>query len=225
MVVGILAIVITCVLLIINGVSALAKPGPTQDIFLKELRSGVDQQVIPPVKQIAQKTMSDLQKELKKEVDKASARAPEIMAAFNKELETLQETLPQRGSNVLSKTFGAEFKRRDAKLKKMFPGVTEDKIAALVENIIKESESSMEHITHVLFGQHTKALNDIFAHIETIQKTEKVDPKEEATSWEIALSVFDILREEMRAFDRSSSTNAPATKAETKKPATKKEAK
>ncbi len=215
MVVGILAIVVTCVLLIVNSVSALAKPGPTQDILLKELKSGVEDQVIPPVKQIAQRTMTDLQKELKKEVDKATERAPEIMEAFNKELEALKVNVPQRGSNVLAKTFGSEFKRREAKLQKMFPGVTEDKVSTLVDNIVKESEASVDHLSQVLFGQHIKALNDIFTHIETIQKTEKVDPKEEATSWEIALTVFDVLREELQVFDRSS-TNATPTASDSK---------
>lgn len=202
MVIGLLGIVLTCVLTIVNGVRALAEPGPTQEILMTEFKSGMDTQVIDPVKRLAQKAASDLQRDLKKELDKATQRTPEIVDAFNKELTTLQTSLPNRGKNVLERTFGAEFKRREKKLQEMFPGINEDKIGTLVENVISESEASMEHLSHVLFAQHTKALNDIFTHIETIQKSEKFDPNDEATSWEIFLSAFDVLREELRVFEK-----------------------
>jgi len=227
MVLGILIIVVTCVTLIVNSVRALAQPGEPQQVLLKELKNGMETQVVPPVKQLAQRTMRDLEKSLKKEADKAAARAPEIMEAFNKELETLQSNIPKRGEDVLQKTFGAEFKRREKKIQQMFPGVTEQKIATVVDNIINESHASMEHLSQVLFGQHTKALNDIFAHLETIQKTEQVNPKDEATTWEIALSVFDILRDELRVFEQPSTNAAPAKAGKTanKPTAEKKESK
>jgi low affinity Fe/Cu permease/mRNA-degrading endonuclease YafQ of YafQ-DinJ toxin-antitoxin module len=212
MILGILIIVITCVMLIGNSVRALAEKGPVQEALLKDLKTGMETQVVPPVKQLAQRTMRDLEKSLKKEADKAAERAPEIMEAFNKELETLQTNIPKRGEEVLKSTFGAEFKRREKKIQQMFPGITDQKISTVVDNIIGESHASMEHLSHVLFGQHTKALNDIFAHLETIQKTEKVDPKDEATTYEIALAVFDLVRDELSVFEKSA-TNAPPARA------------
>jgi low affinity Fe/Cu permease len=101
MILGILIIVITCVMLIVNSVRALAEKGPVQEALLKDLKTGMETQVVPPVKQLAQRTMRDLEKSLKKEADKAAERAPEIMEAFNKELETLQTNIPKRGEEVL----------------------------------------------------------------------------------------------------------------------------
>jgi vacuolar-type H+-ATPase subunit H len=224
MILGLLVIVIGCVLLIINAVLGLAKPGPAQDAFMSELKTGMDSQVLTPVKQIAQKTMSDLRKDLEVELKKAGDRAPEIMEALNNELAELQQNIPDRGQRVLQATFGREFELRQKKIEKMFPGVNEEKIAEMVENIISESEASMEHLSHVLFGQHTRSLNGIVDHIDTIKKTEQVDPQEQMATWETALLVFDVLREELRVFEQDSPAKpaAPAdAKAKEAKPETK----
>lgn len=218
-VLGILVIVIGCVTLILSSMYSLAKPGPKQDELKKELEARFNQDIKPELERIAKDTLNDVKRDVEKELQKVNSRSPELIEAFNNQLVTLQQTLPQRGEKVLQDTFGKEFRSRKPKLEKMFPGVTEEKIQRLVDNVIDESHASMDHLSQVLFGQHLKAMNGIFEHIDTIKKTEPVAADEEIASWETALMVFDIVREELRAFETSGDTNAPSSVAVTKKSA------
>lgn len=208
---GVLAVVLICVYLIIDSVMVLAKPGAPQEKLKAHLKEGIDKQVVEPLEQLAKSTQKQVWKDVEKELDKLRLRTPEFGEALNKELMALQNSLPNRAEKVLEGTLGKELNARKSVLKKRYPGVTDEKITTVVDNIVSESHASMEHLSHVMFGQHNKSLNNIFTHIDTIQKSEPVVPDTEQTSWETVLLVFDIIRDELRVFEQPP-MDAPAPK-------------
>jgi hypothetical protein len=209
-----LIVVILCagigsILIAING---LAQPGPVQDQFMAELQGGLKKQVVPELDRIAKSTLNDIKRDVEKELKKVNERSPELMQAFNKELAKLQHGLPQRGEKVLEDTLGKELKAREVKIKAMFPTVKEEQVSTMVNNLVNESHSSMEHLSKTVFGRHLQSLTKITDDLDTIKKTERLNPQDDIANWETALGVLDLLREDMKALD---SSDKPATTTKT----------
>jgi hypothetical protein len=95
-------------------------------------------------------------------------------------------------------TLGRELKAREGKIKGMFPGVKEEDVATLVNNLVSESHSSMENLSKTLFGRHLQALTTISANLDIIKHSEKINPDEDLASWETALSIMDLMRDEIK---------------------------
>lgn len=197
----------------LKSVYDLTQSGPVQDQFMTELKSGLNKQVVPEIKTITERTLNDVKRDVEKELAKVNKRAPEVMQAFNKEVQTLQAHLPQRGEKILEATLGKELKSREAKIKTMFPNVKEEQVATLVNNLVNESHASMENLSATLFGPHIKALSGITANLDTIKRTEKLSPDEDIATWETALGVLDILRDDLKVEDaKAAAKTAPAKK-------------
>lgn len=197
----------------LKSVYDLTQSGPVQDQFMTELKSGLNKQVVPEIKTITERTLNDVKRDVEKELAKVNKRAPEVMQAFNKEVQTLQAHLPQRGEKILEATLGKELKSREAKIKTMFPNVKEEQVATLVNNLVNESHASMENLSATLFGPHIKALSGITANLDTIKRTEKLSPDEDIATWETALGVLDILRDDLKVDDaKAAAKTAPAKK-------------
>jgi hypothetical protein len=186
---------------IIKSVYDLTQSGPVQDQFVSELKTGLNKQVVPELKLIAERTMKDVKRDVEKELVKVNKRSPELIQALNKEVGVLQAHLPQRGEKILEATLGKELKAREAKIKTMFPNVKEEQVATLVNNLVHESHASMESLSATLFGPHIKALSGITANIDTIKRTEKLNPDEDIATWETAIGVLDILRDDIKVED------------------------
>ena len=201
-----LVVVILCVGIgsILHAIMGLAQEGPVQDRFMAELQGGLKKQVVPELDRIAKSTMNEVRRDVEKELKKVNERSPELMAAFNTELGKLQHSLPQRGEKVLEATLGKELKAREAKIKAMFPTVKEEQVSTIVNNLVNESHASMEHLSKTVFGRHLQALTDITANLDVIKRTEKLNPNDDIATWETALGVLDILREDMKAVEGAS---------------------
>lgn len=189
---------------ILHAIMGLAQEGPVQDRFVAELQGGLKKQVVPELDRIAKSTLNDVKRDVETELKKVNERSPEVMQALNKELVALQHNLPQRGEKVLEATLGRELKAREGKIKGMFPNVKEEQVATMVNNLVDESHASMEHLSKTVFGKHLQALTDITANLEVIKKTEKLNPNDDIASWETALDVLDILREDMKPVENAS---------------------
>lgn len=186
---------------IIKSVYNLTQSGPVQDEFMTQLKTGLNKQVVPELKLITERTLKDVKKDVEKELAKVNKRSPELIQALNKEVGILQAHLPQRGEKILEATLGKELKSREAKIKTMFPNVKEEQVATLVNNLVHESHASMESLSTTLFGPHIKALSGITANIDVIKKTEKLNPDDDIATWETALGVLDILRDDLKVDD------------------------
>ncbi len=203
---------------ILNSVMGLAQAGPVQDKFLAELQSGLKKQVVPELDHLVKSSLSEVKRDVEVELKKVNERSPELMKALNKELEILQHGLPQRGEKILEATLGRELKAREGKIKGMFPGVKEEQVATMVNNLVSESHTSMENLSKTIFGRHLQALTTISANLDIIKRTEKINPDEDLASWETALSIMDLMRDEIKPGENETAKPAkvPAEKKEVK---------
>ncbi|RYG40027.1 hypothetical protein EON79_23305, partial [bacterium] len=105
-----LGIVVTCVALLSSSVNGLIRSGPQQEVYVTELRQGLDKEIVPRLQQVASQTLTEMQPVVETEFRQLNARVPELTQATMKELEKLQASIPERGEKVLDETFGAALK-------------------------------------------------------------------------------------------------------------------
>ena len=203
----ILLMVIICVGTLINSIYGLTQPGPRQEQFVAELSTGLQQGAMADIQQIGTQTLNSI--DFPAEFAKLNARTPEIAEATLKEMETLSQSLPERGEKVLNATFGEMIQSRETKIREMYPDVTEDKVHALGTNLTEEATMRTAQITQRLFDPHLKSMNAIVEDIVKIQHSEAVNPREVPT-WQMALLIFDIAREDFRGLEAYEGLNRPA---------------
>jgi len=209
-VLAIILIVVICVWRLIDGVTGLASPGPRQEAFLGDVTSSLKTNVVPGIQKIATQAIYDIKPLVEREIQKLNDRAPDIAAALKKEIELLTHNLPNRGEKVLDQTFGVMLKKREEKIRKLNPTVTEDRVASLVHNLVAEAHDQIEHVSDRLFAPHILSLNNILENVTEIQRTEKIDATEEFPKWEMASLIIDLLHDE---FKELSSVEEPSTAA------------
>ena len=197
-IVTVIAVVVICVGLISHSVSQLAHDGPEQKEFMNELAAGLQTDVLPTVQQIAGQTANQLIPAIKIEVQKMNDRAPELVNAARKELELLGNNMSVKSEKTLDKTFGDALKKREGKIKEMFPEVTEQRIATLTANLTTVAQEKMTGVAHSLFSGHILALNKITENMQEIYKAEEKNlVTEDVPAWEVALLFFDVFREDL----------------------------
>ncbi len=195
---AIIAIVVVCVWRLIDGVNGLVSAGPRQEVFLGDLTAGLKSNVAPEVQKIATQAFYDIKPAVEREMRKLNDRAPDVAAVLKRETEALVHNLPVRGGRVLDASFGGMLRKREAKIRKMYPDVTEEKVASLVVNLVAETHDQMSNVTDTLFAQHIVALNGILEQVSEIQRTEKVNSQEEFPTWEMASLAIDLLHDEFK---------------------------
>lgn len=197
---------------IIKGVFGLVQEGPDQKIFVDEVQTHLKKEVLPSLEVIAGQTVKEIKPRIETELKKLNERSPELAEALRKELLALSGNLPIRGEKVLNATFGAMLKKREADIRKTYPGVTEEQVAALVANLVTAGHEQITSVTETLFSPHLKALNVIVANIDIIKQSETIDPADEGPTWDTALLIFDILRDDFKEFDTDNKVSGKAIK-------------
>lgn len=213
-VLAILVIVGVCVTKMIGAVTDLAREGPQQKEFLSELERGLKTDVVPALEKIGVRTVNEIKPAIDLELKRLNDRVPDVAAALHKEIEILSTNLPKRGEKILESSFGAIIKKREEKIRKLYPGVTEEKIASLVATLTAEANDQIDHVVTGLFAPHILALTHITENVAHIQKTEQVSAPAEFHTWEMAALVFDLLHEEFKGLETAPE---PASKREPKK--------
>ena len=197
---------------ILKGVFGLVQEGPNQKIFMGEVQTHLKKEVLPSLEVIAGQTVKEIKPRIESELKKLNERSPELAEALHKELLALSGNLPVRGEKVLNATFGAMLKKRESDIRKMYPGVTEEQVAALVANLVTAGQEQIQTITETLFSPHLKALNVIVANIDVIKESEKIDAADEGPTWDTALLIFDILRDDFKEFDTDDTSGGKTVK-------------
>ncbi len=216
-VLAVLLIMGVCAKMIVEAFADLAQEGPAQEEFVKHLANGMKLHVMPTAQKIASQTASQIVPEVQKEIDKLNERAPEITEAALKELELLASNLPDRGEMILVKTFGEMMHKREEKLKKQFPEITEQKIATLVNNLVNVAEEQAEEVAAILFADHINSIDRIANNLQAIQKAEASHITQDIPSWQVGLMLFDLLREEIRPLEVPFGPNTNAAPIKLKK--------
>ncbi len=181
---------------IYDSAASLVTEGPPREEFVAAFTDGLNQEVRPVVERIAQQTFSETREAVNKELARLNDRTPEMAGALKKEVETLMHNIPRRGEKVLQASFGAMLKKREADIRKQYPDVTEQKVATLVQGLTDLTHQRIDHVTHQLFSPHLESLSGIMEDVAHIQRTEVINPKEDLASWDMALLVFDLIRDE-----------------------------
>lgn len=212
-VLAVIAILVVGLGSVLHQANLLSQSGPEQKEFVDELGSGLQSDILPQVQQLAGQTLNGMVPLLKSELQKVADRGPEIANSAKHELALLSKNLQEKGQKTLDATFGESLKKREAKIKEMYPDVDEHKIATLVENITKVGVDRMSETVHTMFAGHILALDKIVSSMEAIHKSEGPKVSDETPTWEMALLVFDILRDDARDLETAAKPGATPVKA------------
>lgn len=184
--------------------------GPPREEFVAAFADGLKREVQPSVERIAQQTYSETKRAVEKELARLNDRTPEMAGALKKEVELLISNIPRRGEKVLQDSFGTMLRKREADIRKMYPDVTEQKVASLVLGLTDVAHQRLDHITQQLFSPHLESLSHIMDDMARIQRTEAVSTGEDLASWDMALVVFDLIRDEFAELQATETTPASA---------------
>lgn len=181
---------------IYRSAESLVAEGPPREEFVAAFTDGLNKEVRPVVEKIAQQTFSETREAVNKELARLNDRTPEMAGALKKEVEALIHNIPRRGEKVLQASFGTMLKKREADIRKQYPDVTEQKVATLVLQLTDLAHQRLDHVTHQLFSPHLESLSGIMDDVSIIQRTEMVSSREDLASGDMALLVFDLIRDE-----------------------------
>lgn len=199
-IVALIGIVIAGTGAIINSVYGLALKGPKQDAFVQHLGKNLKTELLPAVQRLASGSIQRLKPAVDREVGRINDLAPEIAGVALRELEVLGNELPTRSERILDQTFGAALQAREAKLRRMFPGTYDAKIASLLENLNLEAQDQILQTSEKIFAPHLNSLQGILASLEKIQKTEPVNNSQEIGSLQVAYLFADVFVQEFKDF-------------------------
>jgi hypothetical protein len=191
-----IAIVCFGVFSIYRAAGDLVADGPPREEFVAAFTDGLKREVQPTVEKVAQQTFSETKRAVEQELARLNDRTPELAGALKKEIETLITNIPRRGERALQASFGTMLKKREADIRKTYPDVTEQRVATLVLGLTDLAQQRLDHVTHQLFAPHLESLSGIMDDVAHIQKTEAIAPREDLASWDMALIVFDLIRDE-----------------------------
>jgi len=194
----ILIIVFTCVWTVISSLRSLTHEGPHQELFMKEFVTGLNRSVLPPAQDIAKQAFSDLTPVVQDELKKLNGRAPEVVAALQKEGKALADSLPRRAENVLDASFTSMMKSREAKIKKMYPNLSDDKVGLLIHNLIEQGSVNMASVMDDMFKPQEDVFQEILADLYQIQEDKTENAEEDKPTWEMAVLLFDVVREDLK---------------------------
>lgn len=181
---------------IYHSAASLVTEGPPREEFVAAFTDGLNTEVRPTIEKVAQQTFSETREAVNKELARLNDRTPEMAGALKKEVESLLHNLPRRGEKVLQASFGTMLKKREADIRKQYPDVTEQKVATLVLQLTDLTQQRLDHVTHHLFAPHLESLSSVMDDVAHIQRTEPATPREDLASWDMALLVFDLIRDE-----------------------------
>ena len=164
------------------------------------------------VKRLADPSIKRLKPAVESELKRLDTRAPEVADAAIRELNTLGTNLPARAGIILDQTVGKELQKRDARLHKMFPGVTDKQILTLLDSIHLEAQDQLVKTGEKLFNPHLNSIQAILADLEKIEKTEAVNTKQEINPWQMAFLFMDVFTQEFKDLAVTQTASAQETK-------------
>ena len=174
----------------------LIEAGPTRDAFVTELQSGLQREVLPQVKGLTVQTLDRLVPSVRAELVKIQARSPEVTAAVAAELELLEKNLPARAEKVLRASFGEVIKSREARVRALYPDLTEEKLAVVTTLLMAESEKRAENIANVVMAPFQMTVTKLAEDIVAIRESELV-AADASPSWELAGLCVSLLQSEL----------------------------
>jgi hypothetical protein len=189
---ALLAIVIAGVSAIINSIYGLALAGPKQDEFVKDLGANLHRDLLPVAEKIVGCSVQRLKPALEVELQRLNARSPEIAEVTLRELNQMGNELPVRAEKILDDTVGNVLQKREAKLRELYPGLYDTKVATLVENLNLEVQDQLARTGEKVFTPHLNSIQSILNNLEKIKNSEPVKLKQEVDAWQMTFLFLDV---------------------------------
>jgi hypothetical protein len=196
---------VALVVIVVAGVSAIVKSfyeltlvGPKQEAFVKHLNVSLHRDLLPVVQQIAGRSLERLKPAVEVELQQLNARAPEIAEVALRELDQLGSELPVRAEQILDQTVGVTMKRREARLRLMYPDIYDRQIETLLDNLAAEAEDQIAATSDRIFAPHLNSIHSILDNLEKIQNTEPLAATQPVDSWQMAFLFLDVFVHEFK---------------------------
>jgi len=194
--VAVIAIITICILMIYDSAQQLAQPGPAQEVFISEVKKGMDEDVMPIVRHAAYQTFNDTKNAVRAEFENISTRTPEFATALQSEAQLLVRNIPRRTESELSEILANAMAKQELTINELFPNLEEEQVASLLNQLVDLGKEQADYVGEKLFEPHLVRINNIVDDLQIIRKSESLRPGDTIDSWEMALLVFDILRDE-----------------------------
>jgi len=214
-IIALLAIVITGVSAIIESVYSLTLAGPRQEMFVSNLSTNLQRELLPIVQKIAGRAVDRLKPAVEMELKEVNGRAPEVADVALNELDQMGNELTVHAGKVLDQSVSGTLQRREGKLRKMFPDVYDKQIDTLLNNLALEAGDQLAQSGENMFNPHLNSLQSILVNLEKIQKTEPIDASKDIDAWQVAFMFMDVFVHEFK--DLAPPEPAKAKAAEPKK--------
>ncbi len=205
-------IVIVGVGAIINSFYGLTVAGPKQDQFLTHLGGQMQRDLLPALQRVAQPTVKRMGPVLEAELKRLDARAPKVADAALRELSILGTNLPLRMVSVLDQTVNRQLQQRNDRLHKLLPGATDQQVIALLDSMQVEAQDQLARTGEKLFDPHLSSIHKILTDLETIERTEPMDAKQEIHPWQVAFVFMDVFTHEFKDLAPSATATIKETK-------------
>ncbi len=196
--IALLAIMITGVSAIIESVYSLTLIGPRQEMFISNLSTNLQRDLLPIVQKIAGRSVDRLKPAVEKELKEINGRAPEVADVALKELDQMGNELMVQAGKVLDQTVSGTLQRREGKLRKMYPDIYDKQIDTLLNNLALETGDQLARSGENLFNPHLNSVQNILINLETIQKTEPINASEDVNAWQVAFMFMDVFVHEFK---------------------------
>lgn len=204
-----LVLVIGCLLYLRARTNALAQEGPEQEQFVTELQQNLDHDVVPHLQNAAGETLTELQPEVRNSITKLKDHLPELTELGREQFDMLRTELPKRGEAVLNESFNTILTQREGTIRKAYPNVTDDQLRLFVTNFGEMAKEELTNENQALFAPHQKRLMNIMDSMEAIKKQEYESTKKIEPSWDMAILLLDIFRDDLKKLQSSPSKSNP----------------
>lgn len=145
--------------------------GPTQKLRT-ELQSRLDKEIKPAAEQLADTVLTGLRGDAMKQLADITENADDIMWAARDEYYALTNSLPDRVTEAIEETLVKMIRKREDRMREMFPKLTKEKQAAVVSRFSELSEDQGQEIFGTIFADHLNELGDLKAAMDTIYDKE-----------------------------------------------------
>ncbi len=189
--------VVICLFTLRSAVQGLTTEGETKKVFVQDMNDRMQKDALPAVEKMATDALHEIN--FQAEVQKLNKRTPELAKASMDQVKLFGDELPKRGQKVVDATFGAALKSRESKIHQMFPEATDAQITGLVTTLTTEATEQASDISEQMFAQHKKAVDSILQDFATIQNSGASDAKGQEPTWDMALLVFDLARNDLKS--------------------------
>jgi hypothetical protein len=209
-IIALLVIVISGVSAIIESVYSLTLAGPRQEAFISNLNTDLKDNLLPTVQKIAGRSVEALKPAVEKELKEINGRAPEVTEVALRELDEMGGDLTMQAGKILDQTVTSTLRRRQIKLRQMYPDVYDKQIDTLLNNLALEAQDQLAQSGENIFNPHLNSIQSILTNLDKIQQTEPVAASQSVDSWQVAYMFMDVFVHEFKDLTPPETANADA---------------